>query len=246
MRWFRAGLIALLLGGSFASVALAIRFAQQSKPATPLYFEQAVLQLGQVRQHPEIKAELKLHHQGNKAARLGRIVTTCGCTVGTLPQESFSPGGSLTIPITWNAHGRRGLSSVDGVLEWRFEGDDRNNELRFQVRGEVLPAFVSDPERVEISVSSPLSEAQLPLIIRHGPGWTEGEIVKVESTHDLVLVELDSNTRGSATERTVRLQFRRELVNRTIPSIKIVVHTTAPGEGIFSIPVEIRRNQKEI
>ncbi len=93
--------------------------------------------------HPEPRSMvLTLHNEGTGELRIEEVRSTCGCTVAQPATNRVAPGGSTTVNVKFDTHGKQGDVSSKVIIK---SNDPKRREVQFPIKGFVLRAVTRDP-----------------------------------------------------------------------------------------------------
>ncbi len=91
----------------FALVALPI-FADAPQPQPKIVFEKTEHDFGTISNQNKVSTNFSFKNNGDAPLKINQVKTTCGCTVGRVPNQEFKPGDTGEIEVTFNPHGKTG------------------------------------------------------------------------------------------------------------------------------------------
>lgn len=104
--------------------------------AKMLLVENSSCNLGQLSEEDApVSRTFRLRNVSDKPLRVGRVRTTCGCTVAAYDTAFIAPEGEFSITLTYNPKNRPGTIDVDAFVY--LVNDDRHPMARLSLYGEV-------------------------------------------------------------------------------------------------------------
>ncbi len=76
-----------------------------------MQFEETVHDFGNMIQGERVVYGFHFTNIGGSDLVITRVSTSCGCTVGSYPEQPISPGESSIIEVTFDSHNRRGYQN---------------------------------------------------------------------------------------------------------------------------------------
>ena len=108
-----------------------------AEAAKTLHVESSSYNLGKLSEDDApVNRTFSLRNVSDKALRISRVRTTCGCTAATYDTASVAPGDEMRITLSYNPKNRPGTIDVDAFVY--LAGDDRHPMARLSLYGEVL------------------------------------------------------------------------------------------------------------
>jgi hypothetical protein len=90
------------------------------------------LDLGTVKEGPEVEVAYRFRNSGNKPLIIRDVTATCGCTIPEKPAKPFAPGEEGKIKAKFNTAGRVGTNHKTLMVFANTKGGTQQN-LEFQV-----------------------------------------------------------------------------------------------------------------
>lgn len=131
--------------------------ADQPEPATAadtqklsagsakIVFENVTHDFGDISPGSKNRCEFKFKNAGDGLLRIGKIQSTCGCTVPELSKKEYAPGESGVIKATF--HAGRGVGNVTKRL-YVPNNDKQNSKIALTIKGHIVMKVAYEPSRM--------------------------------------------------------------------------------------------------
>ena len=110
-------------------------YAQETKPAAKLEFEEVIYAFDEIQQGDKEEHVFKCTNTGDAPLVLTNIATSCGCTAPEWPREAIEPGESNEVLITFNSTGKMGIQNKVITVFSNAE----NPQVKLKITGNVIP-----------------------------------------------------------------------------------------------------------
>lgn len=129
---------------------------------------------GNVQAGTRATTTVKLVNQGRRAVKLADVISTCGCTVASVPQEAIAPGGHAEVDVRMSVSDAVGRRSTK-TLTFLFERSDARLKL---------PVSSTSAEFIRLSSTmvNPQATANDPLVLQS----TDGRRFSIDSIQPAV------------------------------------------------------------
>jgi hypothetical protein len=108
-------------------------------------FENVTHDFGDISPRSKNTCEFKFKNAGDALLRIGKIHSTCGCTVPELSKKEYAPGESGVIKATFNAG--RGVGTVTKRL-YVPNNDKKNSKVTLTIRARIVMKVAFEPSRI--------------------------------------------------------------------------------------------------
>ena len=106
--------------------------------APKLKIEENVFDFGKIKQEDVVETEFTFINDGKSNLNFRKTKSSCGCTIINMPKMDIAPAESMTIKVSFNAKGRRGIQQKSVTL---YTNDPVNPVQRVTVKAIVeLPS----------------------------------------------------------------------------------------------------------
>ena len=100
--------------------------------------------LGFIRTDELSKSTIPVKNAGKAPLTISEIRTTCGCTQGTIAQETIPPGGETVINVVVDPKRVYGFESTKTLTV--LSNDPKKNAVEIKVHAKIKPEFLLEPE----------------------------------------------------------------------------------------------------
>ncbi|MEA3545564.1 MAG: DUF1573 domain-containing protein [Thermodesulfobacteriota bacterium] len=131
--------------------------------APSLVVEHLTHDFGEIIQGVEASHVFRFHNAGDQVLELGRLRSSCGCTVALLTARRLMPGDMGELQLVFSSEGFRGAVQKTVTFE---TNDPRHRVVTFSLRGKVKAELFLQPQRINWGVvkkNSPL-QAELEIV----------------------------------------------------------------------------------
>jgi hypothetical protein len=116
-----------------------------SAGSAKIVFENVTHDFGDISPGSKNTCEFKFKNAGDALLRIGKIQSTCGCTVPELSRKEYAPGESGVIKATFNAG--RGVGAVTKRLSVP-NNDKQNSKVALTIRANIVMKVAFEPRRI--------------------------------------------------------------------------------------------------
>jgi len=114
-------------------------------------FEKLVHDFGQVPPHSTHTCEFRFTNTGSGVLKIGRIKSSCGCTVPKLDKVEYACGESGTIEVTYSAGTRAGAVSRHVYVN---SNDKKNPEVELTIKATIVLKVEYEPQSFRLSLKN--------------------------------------------------------------------------------------------
>jgi Protein of unknown function (DUF1573)/Cep192 domain 3 len=220
-------LILLVLSGLVFS-----GLSQEFKLLTPI-----VLDMGTVLEDSIVTGKIRFTNSGNLPLKIGRVQTSCGCTVAQLEKLIYQPNEEGEIRVQFNTKGQAGLTrkSVNIYIE---EGTPASVRVTLQTivkqQLEINPAFV---DLQDVTLKNTLVKRSL--LIKNN--YNEDLVVKsIKGNIKTLTVKPDQFVLQPGSEKSLEILYQPQKEGRNDGYIEMEFEK--PVQKLKRIPVFIKVN----
>ena len=208
---------------------------QESKPnktiGPKITFEKVTHDFGEVSPGSKNTCEFKFKNTGDALLRIGKIGSTCGCTVPELNKKEYVPGESGVIKARYSA------SRAAGTITKRLHvpsNDKQNSKVALTIKARIVQKVAHEPSRIKFLLKS--ENAGCPQIKLRSIDGRAFAVRSFGSTGGSVTAPFDPNK--NATEFVIDPKVDiTKLEKRTTGQIRI--NLTHPGCPSINIPFNV-------
>jgi hypothetical protein len=141
-------------GAVLASV-LVLAAGAQAEPAPKLLFSQPSWDFGEVWHTETPTLTLTIKNEGDAELILAKVRTTCGCTAAQPAASRVPPGGSTTVKVQYDTHGKQDAVESKVIVETNdprtgavignVDPNPRRGEAHFPIKGFIKRAITRKP-----------------------------------------------------------------------------------------------------
>ncbi|MHC4706971.1 MAG: DUF1573 domain-containing protein [Planctomycetota bacterium] len=207
---------------------------QKSKPqssAPKITFEKVTHDFGDISPASKNTCGFKFKNTGDALLRIGKIRSTCGCTVPKLKKKEYAPGESGVIKATYTA-GRS-----PGKVTKRLHvpsNDKKNSKIALTLKGTIVVKVTHEPKRIKLFPKN--ENAGCPQIKLKSIDGRAFAIKSFTSTGKGITVAFDPNK--NATEFVLEPKVNIEKLKGRL-SGQIRIKLTHPGCTSVNIPFNV-------
>ncbi len=121
--------------------------AEPNEPV--IMFEQQVHDFGQVPPHSKHTCGFRFTNTGSGVLKIGKIKSTCGCTVPRLDKVEYAPGESGTIKVTYSTGSRAGAVSKHVYVN---SNDKKNHRVKLTIKATIALKVEYQPQSFRLSL----------------------------------------------------------------------------------------------
>lgn len=110
-------------------------------------FEATEKNFGIISDEKNVEAEFKFKNTGSSQLEIFSTSGSCGCTVPALSKKSYAPGEEGVITVQYHPQNRRGPQHTTVTVN---SNDASNPQLRLDVKSEVRPLVMLDPQMLNL------------------------------------------------------------------------------------------------
>jgi hypothetical protein len=208
---------------------------QESKPdksvGPKITFEKVTHDFGEVSPGSKNTCEFKFKNTGDALLRIGKIGSTCGCTVPELNKKEYAPGENGVIKARYSA------SRSAGTITKRLHvpsNDKQNSKVALTIKARIVQKVSHEPSRIKFLLKS--ENAGCPQIKLKSIDGRAFAIKSFGSTGGSITAAVDPNK--NATEFVIDPKVDiTKLKKRTNGQIRI--NLTHPGCPSINIPFNV-------
>jgi hypothetical protein len=243
-----AALLLLLLTGAAAP-------AQMPQPATTaegvsappagspqIVCEQPVFNFGEADESVSVSNLFVLVNRGTAPLQIGRVTSSCGCTVASVSRRELAPGESATLAARMTLKGRRGPQNKSVTVE---SNDPRTPALALWINGSVTVEVGLDPMYVNFGSVAPGASPSMAVALLSRDPRVEISGISAAQAGGAFQAEVVPDAGGLKRRLSVRFQpgqamdgfFREEFEVRTThpgyPTLRL------PASAVVPQPVQV-------
>jgi len=161
--------------------------AKAGRPAPEITFEKLIHDFGEIGLATTNTCEFKFTNTGNASLKIGKIKSTCGCTVPRLPKTKYAPGESGALKITYRA------SSYPGSITKSFtvpSNDKKSHTVILSIKAKVVMKIGHQPKRLNLLLNK--ENAGCPDITLTSRDNKPFAIKNFKSTGNVITADYDS------------------------------------------------------
>ncbi|MHC4636286.1 MAG: DUF1573 domain-containing protein [Planctomycetota bacterium] len=155
-------------------------------------FEQNVHDFGQLNLNEKAKCEFKFKNTGTEQLTIGRIRTSCGCTVPTLDKSEYKPGERGVIKVSFNGQCTPGRMSKSITVP---TNDSENKSVILKIKAQIIDFVIVSPDKIELLLNQ--GNAGLNEITLKSFDNKPFTIKSFNSTNNIITASFDSNDLAS-------------------------------------------------
>lgn len=125
----------------FVIVASSIS-ADTPQPQPKIVFEKAEHDFGTISNQNKVSTNFLFKNNGDAPLKIAQVKTTCGCTVGRVPNQEFKPGDTGEIEVTFNPHGKTGSQHKQIQV---LSNDPQNPNTRLTIKALIRTDWSINP-----------------------------------------------------------------------------------------------------
>jgi len=185
-----------LLAAAETSQAIAT-VAQKAAPVEPdpnqptITFEKLVHDFGKISPRSKNTCEFKFTNTGKGTLKIGKIKSTCGCTVPKLNKLEYAPGESGAIKVTYSATSHGGPSSKSIYVN---SNDPKNPKVKLTIKATIVVKVEHNPKSFRLSFKN--DNAGLKPITLRAVDKQKFSIKSFKSTSDCITAVFDPNAKA--------------------------------------------------
>jgi len=208
--------------------------AEESRAASgqpKITFEKVTHDFGNISPGSKNTCEFRFKNTGTGLLRIGKIQSTCGCTVPELNKREYAPGESGAIKATYRA------STAAGSVTKRLHvpsNDKKNSKVALTLKGTIVVQVTHEPKRMRLVVKD--ANTACPQIELKSADGRAFAIRRFTSTGGGITAAFDSAK--NATEFVLEPELDIEKL-KTRSSGQIRISLTHPGCPYVTIPFNI-------
>ena len=217
-------MLLVLLGLVFTTLS------QEFKLLTPV-----ILDMGTVLEDSVVTGKIRFSNSGNLPLKIGRVQTSCGCTVAQLDKLTYLPNEEGEIEVQFNTKGQAGLTrkSVNIYIE---EGTPASVRVTLQTivkqQLEITPAFI---DLQDIALKDTVVKRSL--LIKNN--YNEDLVVKsIRGNIKTLTVKPDQFSLHPGSEKSLEILFQPQKEGRNDGYVEIEFEK--PVQKLKRIPVFIK------
>jgi len=172
--------------GKPAAAAETKKPADANGPQPKIAFEKTVLDFGSVAPGGKHTGEFKFKNKGKGVLRIGKVNSSCGCTVPKLAKEEYAPGESGTIKIEFSPG--RTLGENKKTLSVATN-DKENANISLTVTALIATKVECKPESMNLSLKE--ANAACPKITIRSVDNKPFSIAGFKSVGDCITIDFD-------------------------------------------------------
>jgi len=202
--------------------------SESGQGAPHISFEKTTHDFGEIASAATNVCEFKFTNTGNNVLKVGKIQSTCGCTVPKLSKEEYAPGESGTVEVKYNS-GRHPGSATKHL--YVSSNDETNPKVELTLKAMVMMKVDYEPKVLSFllkDVNSGVPEIK----IRSSDGQ-QFAIRGFKSNANCITADYDPAVKN--TEFVIKPKVNLEKL-RTDATGRIDISLTHPGCDMVSIP----------
>ena len=192
-----------------------------NEPAGKIRFAKTVHDFGAVSPGSRNSCGFTFTNVGEGVLKIGKIKSTCGCTVPDLKKKQYAPGESGTVKVTYRVSSRAGPSSK---LLYVPSNDKTMPKVTLTVKAKIEPKVEFEPKRLSLSIKE--ENAGCPDITIKSIDGKEFAIARFKSTGDAITIDYDPTVR--ATEFVLKPKVDTEKIKSGFKG-HLEINLTHPG-----------------
>jgi hypothetical protein len=205
------------------------------KPRTPMpkiTFEKLIHDFGEVGAGTKNACEFKFTNTGDAVLKIGRIHSSCGCTVPQLAKKEYAPGESGTINVTYRVSRKPGGSTKT----MRVPSNDKTKpKVTLTVKARVARAVVCKPKGLKLSLKGGSTSCpDITLISEDGRPFA---IKSFKSPRDSITASFDSSV--EATKFVLQPKVNVEQLKKNLNG-RITIGLTHPKSNTVTVPFRVQ------
>jgi hypothetical protein len=163
---------------------------EKSPEAKPkISFEKTIHDFGELDIRQKGVCEFRFKNTGSGLLEIGKIKSTCGCTVPTLAKKQYQPGEDGVIKIKYSGQSRPGSVAKSIYVN---TNDTENPKVKLMIKAKVVPHIEVSPS--ELCFSEWEENAAAPDIMLKSKDGKAFAITGFTSTNNAISIEFDPNT----------------------------------------------------
>ncbi|HUT28482.1 MAG TPA: DUF1573 domain-containing protein [Sedimentisphaerales bacterium] len=115
--------------------------------APKITFENVTHDFGNISPGSKNTCEFKFRNTGDALLRIGKIQTTCGCTVAELAKKEYAPGESGAIKAAYTAGRSAGATTKHLTVP---SNDKENSKVRLTIRATAVMKVSHEPSQIKL------------------------------------------------------------------------------------------------
>ncbi|MHC4114662.1 MAG: DUF1573 domain-containing protein [Planctomycetota bacterium] len=121
--------------------------AQPTEPGPRIEFEALVHDFGQIGPNTKHSYKFKFTNTGSSLLKIGKVQTTCGCTIAKLRKKEYAPGESGELGVTYSAESQARSTSKHLYVP---SNDKTNPKIELTIKAQVVLQVVHEPQRLNL------------------------------------------------------------------------------------------------
>lgn len=119
------------------------------KPSPNISFEKTVYDFGEIGVRQRKQCEFRFKNTGDGLLKIGKIHSSCGCTVPSLSKKEYEPGEKGVLKVMYSASSKPGTIAKRIAVE---TNDDKNSKVNLKIKAEVIQLVEVTPARLRLSL----------------------------------------------------------------------------------------------
>jgi len=205
--------------------------ASVKQPPARISFEKTVYDLGEVGLSESKECRFKFKNTGDGLLKIGKIGSSCGCTVPSLSKKEYEPGQEGEIKVTYHTPGRPGPTSKRITVE---TNDSENSKINLTIKANAIQFVEAVPDRLRLSAGK--ENGGVSKIVLRSKDGKAFSIKNCTARGDLVKIDFDPNVKAG--EFVLEPRFDMQQMKRyTSGGIKL--NLTHPRCSLITLLYEV-------
>ncbi len=165
---------------------------QVIKNGPKLTFEKVVHDFGDIAPGSRNKCKFKFTNTGKNALKIGKVKSTCGCTVPKMKKKLYAPGESGIINITYKPVKKSGKATKYLTVP---SNDPENPKIKLTIKAKIISKIAYSPKSINLKLNK--ENADCPDITLTSLDGKKFSITSFKSKPDCITAEFDPNSKSA-------------------------------------------------
>ena len=215
---------------------------EESVGSAKLTFEKKIHDFGDIKPSSRQSCEFKFTNTGSGILKIGKIKSTCGCSVPKLKQKEYAPHESGCITVQYSAGSKTGNVSKSLYVP---SNDASAPKITLKIKAKITQKINVEPKRINFLLNK--DNAGCPDIKLQSIDKKPFSIISFTSTHNCVTADFDPNAKDVSFELTPKVNFAQlEKIRSGRINIKLSHPQCRSVEISFSTLTELKADPQSL
>lgn len=166
--------------------------ARDDEPPPKIVFEKVAHDFGRIGPGTRHTCEFKFTNEGDGVLKIGKIQTTCGCTVPKMSKREYAPGESGTLTVNYHAGTRAGRTKKRLYVP---SNDKTRPKVALVINARIVPKIDYKPKRLKLTLKE--QNADCPEITLTSLDGQPFAITRFKSTGNCITADYDPSVKAT-------------------------------------------------